>query len=175
MPFGDDQPARRRAALPGLEERAVDRDRHRRRQIRVVEHDERVLAAHLELHARAGLDRGGADADADVLRSGEAHRVDVGRRGERGAELRAGPHHQVEHAGRQAGALHDVDERPRRRRHELGRLEDDAVAERERRRDLPRRNRERKIPRRDQADDAERLARDLDFDAGPHRVELVAA
>ena len=50
--FGHDQPARRRAALTGLEVRAVDRHRHRRCQIRVVEDDERVLAAHLELHPR---------------------------------------------------------------------------------------------------------------------------
>ena len=74
-----------------------------------------------------------------------------GRRRERGAERRARSHHEIEHAWRQAGALDDVDERPRRRRHELGRLEHDAVAERQRRRNLPRRNRERKIPRRDRA------------------------
>ena len=94
---------------------------------------------------------------------------------ERRADLRARPHHQVEHAWRQPGALQDVDERPRRGGRELGRLEDDAVAERERGRNLPGRNREREVPRRDDADDADRLARDLDFDAGPHRVELVAA
>ena len=71
--------------------------------------------------------------------------------------------------------MEDVDERPRRRRSELGGLEDDAVAVGERRRYLPRRDRERKVPGSDEADDADRLARDLDLDAGPHRVELVAA
>ena len=49
--FGDDEPARCGAALTGLEERAVDRHRHRGREVRVVEHHERVLASHLELHA----------------------------------------------------------------------------------------------------------------------------
>ena len=55
--LGHDQAARRRAALTGLEVRAVDSDL-RPLQIGVVEHDERVLAAHFELDARAVLDRG---------------------------------------------------------------------------------------------------------------------
>src|SRR6185312_10624163 len=45
---------------------------------------------------------------------------------------------------------------------------------RERRRDLPGGNRDREVPRRDQTDDAERLARRLDVDARPHRRDLLA-
>ena len=52
-------------------------------------------------------------------------------------------------------------------RHEIGRLEHHAIAVGERRGDLPGRDRDREVPRRDQRDDADRLARDLDLDAGP--------
>ena len=62
-----------------------------------------------------------------------------------------GPITRLSTPGGKPGALDDVDQRPRRRRCELRRLEDDAVAERERRRDLPRRNRQREIPGRDDA------------------------
>ena len=65
-------------------------------------------------------------------------------------------------------------DRPRAAGHEVRGLEHDGVAVRERGRDLPRRNRDRKVPRRDEADDADRLARHLDVDAGPHRRQLLA-
>ncbi len=48
--LGDDQARRRRAALPGREVRALHRAVHRRREVGVVEDDQRILAAHLELH-----------------------------------------------------------------------------------------------------------------------------
>ena len=70
-----------------------------------------------------------------------------------------GPGHDVEGAGRQArlgeqlarssSAVSGVDG---------GGLQDDGVAERERRRDLPHRLQEREVPGRDRADDADRLA-----------------
>ena len=46
-------------------------------EIGVVEHDQRVLAAHFELHARLALDRAFGDARADALRAGEGNAVDV--------------------------------------------------------------------------------------------------
>ena len=48
------------------------------------------------------------------------------------------------------------------------------IAEGERRRDLPGGNGDREIPRRDDADDADRLARHLDVDARPHGGEFLA-
>ena len=48
------------------------------------------------------------------------------------------------------------------------------VAVGERRRDLPGRDGDREVPRRDQADDADRLAGDLHIDAGPHGRHLLA-
>ena len=59
-----------------------------------------------------------------------------------------------------------------RARHEVGRLEHDRVAVGQRRRDLPGGNCDRKIPGRDDADDADRLARRLDVDVGPERRRI---
>src|SRR4051812_24855953 len=63
---------------------------------------------------------------------------------------------------------------PWARRCEIRWLDHDRVAERERRGDLPRRNRQREVPWRDEADDPDRLAPDLDVDAGPHGIKDVA-
>jgi hypothetical protein len=59
------------------------------------------------------------------------------------------------------------------RRDEIGRLQYDAIAVGERRCDFPRRNGNGKIPGRDQADDANWLARYLNVDTGPHRSDFV--
>ena len=67
-------------------------------EIGVVEHDERVLAAHLELEpgeARGAFLR---DVPAGVDAAGEADRSDVRRVEDRLADHRAAPHHQIEHA-----------------------------------------------------------------------------
>ena len=90
-------------------------------------------------------------------------------------DLGAAPHDQVEDALRQSGAAENVRQRPGAARHEIGGLEHHGVAVGERRRDFPGRNGDRKVPGRDQADDADRLARDLDIDIGPHRGELLAS
>ena len=58
-------------------------------------------------------------------------------------------------------------------RDEIGRLQDDAIAVGECWCDFPRRNGNGKIPRRDQADDANGLARYLHVDTGPHRRDFV--
>ena len=90
-------------------------------------------------------------------------------------DLAAAAHHEVEGAGRQRRAADDLGQRPAAGRHQLGRLEHHAVAVGQRRRDLPGRDRERKVPGRDQADHADRLARDVDLHAGPHRGHRFAA
>ena len=90
------------------------------------------------------------------------------------ADDRAPPHDEVEDALRQPGAHEDVDDRPGAARHEVGRLEDHRVAVAERRRDLPRGDRDREIPRRDDADDADRLARHGHLDAGAHARDGLA-
>jgi hypothetical protein len=57
------------------------------------------------------------------------------------------PVHDVDDAGRQARLMGDLGERHRRERRELGGLEDQRVAARQRRRDLPREHQQREIPR----------------------------
>ena len=61
-----------------------------------------------------------------------------------------------------------------RARHEIGGFDHHGIAIGQRRGDLPGRNGDGEIPRRDQADDAQRFARDLDVDAGAHRREFLA-
>ena len=61
-------------------------------------------------------------------------------------------------AGRMSAAISAMPQGGERR--DLGRLEHDRVAGRERGRDLPRRHHQRVVPRRDLADDADRLAPD---------------
>jgi hypothetical protein len=62
----------------------------------------------------------------------------------------------VDRAGRQLGLAADVGEEERGERRRLGRLQDDRVAARQRRRHLPRQHEEREVPRDDLGGDAER-------------------
>ena len=126
----------------------------------VLEHHERRLAAELHVHA---LDRAGRlahDARAGARGAGDRDQRDVLVAGERAADLRAGPGHDVEHARRQAGVERQAAEHQRGQRRQLGRLEHDRVAGRERRPDLPGRHVERVVPGRDRGADADRLAPD---------------
>ena len=108
------------------------------------------------------------DAGAGGVRAGEGEAADEGARGKRRPDRGAGAGDEVEDAGRQAGVLQALDELERRERRGRRRLEDDGVAVDERRRDLPRRDGDREVPRRDDGDDAERLAA-----AEQHRLRRV--
>ena len=72
------------------------------------------------------------------------------------------------------GLERELAEPERRQRRQLGRLDHDRVAGRERRADLPARDVEREVPGRDQADDAERLAEgDVDAAGDGDRLAVV--
>ena len=88
--------------------------------------------------------------------AGEGDLGDAVRRGERLAGLEAEAVDDIEHALRQeiADQLHQHHDRGRGL---LGGLEDDAVAGRQRGRELPDRHQDREVPGNDLADDAERL------------------
>ncbi len=169
-----DEARGRRAALAGGEEGAVGGAFHRRLQIGVVEDDQRVLAAHLQLEAAEVLGGGFRHALAGRHRAGEGDGVDVRAVEDRLADHRAGAHDEVEDALGQAGAVEDVGERPAAARHQVGRLEHYRVAVDDCRRDLPGGNGDREVPRRDQADDAERLALHHHLDAGPDAGDELA-
>ena len=98
------------------------------------------------------------DPPPDLGRAGEGDLGDVGVLDQALPADGARPGDDVEHALRQTGLERDPLELERRQRGQLGRLEDDGVAGRERRRDLPGGDHQREVPRHDQADDPERLA-----------------
>ncbi len=167
-PVGHDDSARSRASLAGGEKRAVERALNRAVEIAVIQHDERILAAHLQLHACLMRHRRAGDASTNALRTGKRNRRDIRMQREHVAR-RAAADHEVEHALRRAGLVNDLRHRKGDRRRQRRGLHHDRVAERQRGRALPRRNRDREIPGRDQADDAERLA--VSCHINPGRVE----
>ena len=68
--------------------------------------------------------------------------------------------------------MRELAERERGERRLARRLEDDGVAHRQRRRDLPHRQQQREVPRHDRGDDAERLAQRVDERVALHRNRL---
>ena len=71
-------------------------------EVGVGHHDQRVVAAELELRALAQAPGLLADALADRDRAGEGDRVHAGVLDERGADFAAAPDDDVEHAARDA-------------------------------------------------------------------------
>ena len=122
----------------------------------VGEEDVGRLAAQLQRDRDEVLGRVLHDQPAGRGLAGERDLGDALVLGQRLAGLDAEAVDDVEHARRQqvADQLHQHHDAHRRL---LGRLEHDAVAGGERRRELPRRHQQREVPRDDLADDAERL------------------
>src|SRR5581483_7341773 len=87
--LGDEQPRVRAAGLAGVEEARVDRALHRLREVGVLEHDRRGLAAELERHALHVLRAELGDALAGAHRAGEGDHVDLGMARDRLAHDRA--------------------------------------------------------------------------------------
>ena len=153
----DEEPARRRAAL------AVQRVDHehggieRPIEVRILEHDHRVLAAQFEMHPLQGRRALGHDLRAGRRFADEGDSSDRLVLGQRDARIFAQAVHQVVRAGGQAGFLADFGEDRGGERAPFRRLVDDRAARRQGRRDLPGRQHERRVPRRDDADRADRL------------------
>ena len=82
--------------VPNALHDAIDRER----EVGVVEHDDRVLAAHLQRAAFAGF--GGCDgyAMSDLVRAGERDQLHVAMT-QRVADLRALAEHEIQHTRRQ--------------------------------------------------------------------------
>ena len=127
-------------------------------EIGVGEHDVGRLAAQLERDALDRRRRAFHDGTADLGRAGEADLRDVRVLDQPPADDRALAGDDVEDAFGDAGFQRQLGEAEHGQRRQLGGLEDDGVAARERRADLPARDVEREVPRHDEADDAERLA-----------------
>ena len=157
--FVDEQPGRRRAALARRPERAPERAVDREVHVRVVEYQDRVLSAHLQVKALVLLRAFHADRLSDRGRAGEGDDPDVRMVHERIADLGAGPRDDVENPVGKAGLLEDLRELEHGGGRVRGRLDDDGVAADERRHGLPRRDRDRKVPRRDEPAHPDGLAR----------------
>ena len=173
-PFGHDQPRRSRAALSGRIVRALHGDVDRHLQIRIVEHHERVLAAHFELHFGEPRARVLRNRPSRADRPREADGGDIRMVDDRVSHDGTGARHEIEHARRDAGLVQDLGERPCTSGRPLRGLEHDGVPIGQRGRDLPRGNGNREIPGRDQTDDADRLARDFHVDTRANRGQLFA-
>ena len=155
--FNDD-PAGGRASLAGQPE-AGDGDQFRGQiQIRISQHNGRVLAAHFHLRPRHPRRQLLINLVADGVRAGEREGNDfwVGRQ--------FAPHRaalsddDVQYAVRQSRLGQRLGQFERHCGRLRCRFDDDGVSRNQRRRHLPCRNGDGKIPRRDQTHDSKRLA-----------------
>ena len=148
------------AVLAGVEVARLGDGARRCLDVGVVEDDDRRLAAELEVHA---LEVGGRRARRPPCpaRTDPVIATICGRlvldEATTGVAVAA---HDVEHARRQE-LLRQLGQQRRGRRRGVARLEDDGVARRQRRGDLPDHHHQRVVPRRDLADDADRLTPDV--------------
>ena len=170
-----DRPARRGARLPREPEAALGDDARCRRRVGVLEHDNRVLPAHLELDSGQPLAAERVDAEPGRHRAREADRRDAGVADDRVADLAARPVDDVQHTRRQSGLHQGLRQVLHRDRDERRRLHHHGVAGNQCRRQLPGRDRDREVPRSDQPDDPERLLHRVQVRARHARRELLAA
>ncbi len=151
------QEARSGAAdLPLIEPDGIDQALDRAILIGVVEDDEGRFAAQFEREPLARSGGRAADDAPDVGRSGEGDLVEIGMLGDqRAGRVAAGD--DVDHAGRQSGFGDDLAKQQGGQAGLRRGLDDDGVAHRQRRGDLPRQHQQREVPRDHLPDDADRL------------------
>src|SRR5919205_346240 len=152
----DDHAARGRAALAGGAEGRPDDPVDGQVEIGVVEDDDRVLAAELEVDVLERVGRVPHHLDPGLARARERKRALAGVLGARVADRAAAAVEDVDDPRRQARLGEQLDEALAEEWRVARRLEDHGVPADERGRELPRRDRDREVPRRDRAHDADR-------------------
>ncbi len=174
----DDEPRRCGAALPRRPEGAPQHALEGELEVRVVEHDLRILPAHLEgealVHPPADL----PNLRAGVGGSGEGNERHVGVRDDRRAHRLPDSMHQLDHLRREPRLEHHLHEDRAGVRHILGGLEDAGVSADQCGKHLPGGNRHREVERRHDPRDADRAAkahRPLVSQFARHRVPEEAA
>ena len=154
----DDDLARRHADLPLVQKRTERRRVDRVLEVRVPEHDQRVVAAELEhdpLQVPARRLRELAAGGRRAREVDPADRLVLGEFVADRACLTGCVRDDVEHPGRQPRLGEDLTpQRPADDRRQLRRLEHDGVAERQRRRDRAGREDQGRVPGSDRSDDA---------------------
>src|SRR6185437_5122798 len=143
-------------------------------EIGVGHHDQRVVAAELELHALAQRRRLLADLTADRDRPRERDRLYLRVLHQRGTDLGAAADDDVEDTGGNTRLLEAGGEVEAGERRFLRELHHHRVAVDQRRAGLPGGDRGGKVPGGDQADDAERAADGVDGAAGRGLLEQLA-
>ena len=172
-----DEDARAGAAvLAGVVEDPVGGGGRGLLQVGVGEDDVGALAAELQGDRLHLLRAARHDPLAHLGAAGEDDLADVGVVDEALADDRPLARHDLEHALGDAGLERELAEADRGERRELGRLEDDGAAGRERGREAPAGDRHGEVPRHDDADDADRLLeRDVDAARAPGSAGRTAA
>src|SRR5438105_8391788 len=143
------------AALTVVREDHEERSIERTREIGVLEHHERALAA--QLHTELLESRAPDDPIARYGRAGEGDCAHLRMLAERLTGVLAGPVHHIQDAAGNSGLEREIPEARRRDGRELAHLQHRGVAEGERRGDLPGGRHERHVPGRDQRAHADRL------------------
>ncbi len=166
----DQDPLGRGAALPGGEVGAQHQLVGGLVEVGVVEHDRRVLAAHLQGEQHLGAVQAGLGQEApDPVRACEAEPAHGRVRDQCRAGLRSALHH-VEHAGGQAGGVGRLGVALAGQRRDVARLDHHRVAGEQRRDDVGVTEMEREVERPDHADHAERVMAQLLAGAARHRA-----
>ena len=155
----EDEAAGRRAALTRGTERTPEHAVERELDVRVVHHDHRVLAAHLEGQALVHASAGFADDASGLRGSGEGHHRDVRVLDDGRTDVLPDAVQQLDDFRRQPCLEHDLHEHVPRVRDILARLEDARVSAHERRKHLPGRDGERKVERCDDARHTDRATK----------------
>lgn len=154
----DEQPRARRADLSRVRAERTDDLPRGEVQVGVAEHQAGRLAAEFEGQRNDPLRRDPPDHSTGPDRAGERDLPDGLMPHDRLAHLGPGPEDDIEHARGEPGFGRDAGQQDGRLAADLGRLQDDGVPGGERRRHRASRLVQREIPRRDDADDAVRLA-----------------
>ena len=138
----------------------LDPAAHGAGHVGVFQDDVGTLAAQFLRHALDGRGGGLGHFDAGAGRTGERHHVDARMAGHGGADFGASAVDQVEHAGRNAGGVHDFRPDDSRERRFFGRLEHHGAAGGQGRDHFTGDLVDRPIPRGDQAAHADRFLDD---------------
>ncbi|GIW20098.1 MAG: hypothetical protein KatS3mg065_0394 [Chloroflexota bacterium] len=149
-----------RAVLAAVDEGPGRRPAGRRFEVGVGEDEDGRLPAELEVDPLEGRRGGRHDGLPGLGVAGEGEHVDVGMAGDRRPDRVAAAGDDVEDAVGQAGLPGELGEAEGGEGRRRGGLEDDRVAGRQGRTDLPDRHPEGIVPGRHLADDADRLAAD---------------
>ena len=147
---------------------------HGQIKIGVIHDQHRVFRPHLHLQFRQMTDGGRRDLPTHRDRSGKADGIHGARGNQPVAHRSTRTHDQIERAARQVGAGDDLGQGHGRSWRQVGRFPHHRIAKRQCRGNFPCRCGDGEVPRRDYRHNADGFAADLDVDAKPGALRLIA-